>query len=76
MGPRKWPLSILAQLRELPADVAGMPIYSRDLPTGWLAIFRGGWELELRADRWRPGKKIRSGSGLVIIQAFGPNLRT
>lgn len=29
-------------------------LYSRDIPTGWLAIFRGGWELELKADRWRP----------------------
>jgi hypothetical protein len=31
-----------------------MLLYSRDVPTGWIAFFRGGLELELRVDRLRP----------------------
>jgi len=29
-------------------------LYARDVPTGWIAIFRGGLELYLRTDLPRP----------------------
>lgn len=31
-----------------------MLLYSRDVPTGWIALFRGGLELELRVDCEKP----------------------
>lgn len=31
-----------------------MLVYSREVPTGWIGFFRGGFELEVRTDLPRP----------------------
>lgn len=51
--------------RPRPADVAGM-LLSRDVPTGWIAIFKGGLELELRTDLVRPVVRWFSRTGAPL----------
>lgn len=47
------------------ADGAGM-LYARDVPTGWIAIFRGGLELELVVDGARPFARWFSRTGAPL----------
>lgn len=46
--------------------IGGMLLYSRDVPTGWIAIFRGGLELELRTDLPRPAARWFSPRGVSL----------
>jgi hypothetical protein len=47
-------------------------LYSRDVPTGWIAIFRGGYELEVRLDRMRPEAVwVQSSRGASWLGAVG-----
>jgi len=41
-------------------------LYARDLPTGWLCIFRGGFELELLVDGPRPVVRWFSRTGAPL----------
>jgi hypothetical protein len=45
-------------------------LYSRDIPTGWLAIFRGGLELYLRTDLPEPAA-IWSGAEGAWLARWG-----